>query len=376
MPKYIVTNFAYGTGPYLMTTKLAIAFNDELEKAGRERMKIIVPLVYGDKQKKIMAEEDLIGDEFILDEKLGAILKKAFYQNESFQEYLDRWINDFEALSQEAHDYLLEKYGNDILIELNRSPRLIYNVARAYSASFGMLGKVFKDNSKIAGIYKKIEEAQKMITVGYPGLSAEGAVLVPPIGPMPSEIPPPTGTPFMKGSKNPSRFQRTPFTKGRMKKGINSPFAKGGADRRGIYVTKTGISGLERLYDDAEKLGLKVYSNKDYHPNILMNKNIMLHFARSGWASVWLSLLAEKPIVVPKYDLADDPEIDFNNKIIEKLKIGIVYQGESLKEIIQKSEQVKLRQQEIKKEILDKWGTLDGTRYCAKLFVKDFLGAK
>ena len=81
---YAVLNFAYGTGPYLRTTDLAIAFNAELERRGQPRLGIIVPWVYGDKQKKVMLEEfagheQKYPGEILLDAGLGAILKSIFY---------------------------------------------------------------------------------------------------------------------------------------------------------------------------------------------------------------------------------------------------------------------------------------------------------
>ncbi len=81
----LVTNFAYGTGPYLRTTELALAFNDELEARGHERLRIIVPWVYGEKQRSVMLEE--FGthlrqrrDEIVLDPGLGAELKRIFFR--------------------------------------------------------------------------------------------------------------------------------------------------------------------------------------------------------------------------------------------------------------------------------------------------------
>ncbi len=360
--KYIVTNFAYGTGPYLMTTKLAAAFNDELERAGQPRMGIIVPWVYGEKQKRIMAEEfsgyeKKYPGELILDAGLGGILEKVFYGGTDYETYLKKWTANFKEVSREANAYLSARYGSDIAVELNRSPRLLYGVAPAYSTSFGHMSQIFEKSlevpvikiqkellQKAAEISKCIEREQQIQAVAYPGVFSwakdyqpvhKGEVLAPPIGPMPrpdtSEI------------------------------------------EKGIYVTKTGIPGLERLYGKAEKLGLKIYSNGDHNPNLITNQTILLHFARSGWASVWFSLLAEKPIIVPEYDSADDPEIYFNNLAIEKTGIGIVYREEPLKELLKKSEHAKRSCQQTKKEILERWGTLDGTGYCAAIFARDFL---
>ncbi len=336
--KLIVTNFAYGTGPYLRTTELAIAFNDELEKAGYPRIDIIVPLVYGENQRKIMTEEGLLSDEVILDAELGGILEKVFYGNGNYVEYLKKWVAGFKEISREAQEYLLKKYGSEIAVELNRSPRILYGIAPAYSASFGYFSRMFKElgDRKASGIAECIEKEQRMIVVGYPGLfSKEGDYKVPPI----SLIPQPNNEKIDKG----------------------------------IFITKSGIPNLERLYKSAANFGIKIYSNSDYSPALITNKNILLHFARAGWASIWFSMLAEKPLVVPEYDPADDPEIYFNNKIIEKLGIGIVYHEESLEELLIKLDKSADVCRTINKEILDRWGTLDGTQYAAKIFAKDFL---
>src|SRR3989344_1749536 len=140
MTKYIVTNFAYGTGPYLRTTELALAFNDELEKRGEERLGIIVPWVYGEKQKKIMLEEfSPYADEIFLDEKLGGILRSIFYGDNTYEEALVKWSENVKSVSQEAKKHLSGKIETislsgkpkiidfqDIVLELNRSPRLRY----------------------------------------------------------------------------------------------------------------------------------------------------------------------------------------------------------------------------------------------------------
>ena len=47
---HIITTFAHGNGPYSRTIDLALAVNQRL----KEKMPIVVPLVYGDRQKKII----------------------------------------------------------------------------------------------------------------------------------------------------------------------------------------------------------------------------------------------------------------------------------------------------------------------------------
>src|SRR3989338_9387256 len=205
--------------------------------------------------------------EFILDQELGDIVGKIFYGNSDFETFLKKWTALFKEVSREAHAYLLQKYGSAIAIELSRSPRLLYAVAPAYSTTFGHMSQIFNKSDGIAKIaiapdvLKKAEEISKCIekeqlinAVSYPGVFSydnayqavyKNEILVPPIGPMPK------------------------------------------ADEReiqpGIFITKTCIPGLERLYSQVKDLGLVIYSNEEYSPELITNKNILLHFARSGW---------------------------------------------------------------------------------------------
>ena len=55
--RYILANFAYGTGPYLRTTELAMAVSTQLQARGLGRLGVIVPWVYAERQRAIMAEE-------------------------------------------------------------------------------------------------------------------------------------------------------------------------------------------------------------------------------------------------------------------------------------------------------------------------------
>jgi len=382
--EYIITNFAYGTGPYLMTADLAIAFNNELEKQGQERLGIIIPWVYGEKQKKIMLEEfseheKKYPGEILLDAKLGEILKSIFYGNNTYEEALNKWVKSFDGACQKANRYLsgvletkalfgnkTEINGKNIVVELHRSPRILYNVAPSYFSSFAYIAEILEQalgRKEIAinkdlllkgvEIANRVEQNQKLHCIAYPATFSYDKdyqpryateILVPPITRLPQ---------------------------------LNSDLID-----PGIFVTITGIFGLEQLYAEVKYLGIRLYSNDakavagsiQASPHIISNQNILFQFARSGWSSVWLSMLSETPLIIPEFNPQDDPEIYFNNRAIEESGIGIIYRGQSLKNILQKAEDIKRTDANFKDEILNRWGILDGNRYCARLFVKDFLG--
>lgn len=382
--KYIVTNFAYGTGPYLRTTELALAFNDELERRGKERLGVIVPLVYGEKQKRIMLEEFFSNaDEIFLDEKLGALLKSIFYGDIPYKEALQKWSGNVREVSEEARKYLSGKIqvislsgkaveidGGDIVLELNRSPRIRYDVAPAYSTTFGYIGEILENVQNVSAAHIAID---RELLNG--GIKAADWV---------------EGKQNIRAVAYPATFSwdqvyRPRYTDEVLTPPIMRPYAANTEEfEPGIFVTITGIPGLERLYEDARRLGLKLYSN-DVNtvpgsikklPHVIPNKNTIFQFARSGWGSVWLSMISGTPLVVPDFDPKDDPEIYFNNLAVKKLGIGIVYRGQKLEEILVEAPKIKANSKKLCDEIIFRWGTLDGNQYCAKIFAEAFIRAR
>ena len=383
--KYIVTNFAYGTGPYLRTTELALAVNDRLESLGHERLGIIVPWVYGEKQKKIMLEEFSDFEikhpgEILLDPKLGQLLKSIFYGDNSYEEALSLWVNNYESISDQAHkhfsgDIEVEDLkgdkqivsGGDIIMEINRAPRIAYNIAPSYYTTFGHISEILKNILSVPQniidvdrelvkqaipIAQKLEQNNKMHFVAEPGTFSYVADRLP---------------------LYPTEHSAPPIAR--------PPHPNNDEIKEGIFVTITGIPGLERLYGEAEKLGLKLYSNdtqavpgsEKLLPHVIPNPKIKLQFARSGWGSVWISQLSETPFVTPDFDAKDDPEIYFNNLCIEKLGLGIIYRGQSLAEIMAEAEKLRPKIQKINQGLMAKFGTYDGNEFCAKFIVNDFL---
>jgi hypothetical protein len=256
------------------------------------------------------------------------------------------------------------------VIELNRSPRIKYDICPSYFTSFGYIEDVLANALDVGpdkiGLNRKLvktgvatahfaEAGQKLYFMAYPATFSfannyqpkyENEILVPPITSLPKD------SPDVKMNIEP-----------------------------GIYVTITGIPGLERLYRETFDLGLKLYCNDieavvgsiKKLPHIIPNKNIIFQFARSGWGSIWYSMFAGTPLVVPEHDPLDDPEIYFNNLAVEKMGLGIIYRGQPLKEILAQADDIRKNYDKIKKEIINRWGTLDGNKVCAELIVKDFL---
>lgn len=385
--RHIITNFAYGTGPYLRTTELAIALNRELESAGTERLGVIVPWVYGEKQKRVMLEE--FGEheaahpgEILLDRRLGELLGRVFYSGErAYEAALRRWVEEGNAISREAEDYLSgalsvedlsgrrsEIRGQDIALELGRAPRIAFGTAPVYNVTFGYISEILEHvlaepRGAIAVDHKLVRRAIPLAT------ALEGEAV-------------------FHGLAEPGTFTYLADRKPRYPTGvaipptISPPRPSTEPLAEGIYVTITGIPGLERLYAEARHLGLKLYSNdpaavpgSEYlSPHLIPNPGIKLQFARSGWGSVWLSQLSDTPFVAPAYDPTDDPEMYFNNRCLEALGLGIIYRGQPLAEILDQSERLRSGITAFNDRLRERFGTLDGNAYAAGLIASRYVG--
>ncbi len=381
--KYLVTNFAYGTGPYLRTTEFALAVNRECERLGMERYGIIVPLVYGDKQKRIMKEEfgaeiSAHPDEILLDAELGAMLGSVYYGDNSYEEALRKWVATVGSVSEQAERHLrgnldIERLsdgvrttvpGSDIVLELARAPRVRYGVAPVYAATFGYISEVLEHVLEEPETAISLDRALAAEAIPMMRQLEEQAVLIGHAEP---------GTFSYLENRAPRYASEVPIPPT-----ISTPRPNTDAIEEGIYVTITGIPGLERLYAEAEKLGLKLYSNDTKSvpgshkllPHVVPNPAIRFQFARSGWGSVWLSMLSGTPIVCPDFDPKDDPEIFFNNRCIEKLGIGIIYRGQPLSAIVEEAERLKPGIAAFVRSLQDRFGILDGSAYTATLIAK------
>ncbi len=379
---YIVLNFAYGFGPFLRTTELAVAVNDLLEKEGHERLGIIAPLVYGDAQKRIMLEH-FAGptrtnrDDIWLDSRLGKYLQMVFYGEAGYEKSLRRFARDKAEIERKIQDYfssglLVENLLGEkreikrdkLALEINRCPRINFGVRPSYYTSFAYISEILERAleceaikteksllEKIIPLHLDIENNSRIHFIAEPG----------------------TFSYLDNYERRRDTEVRTPPNSDVLVEEFSNGIEEG------IYTTVTGIPGLDELFRKVQKFGLKIYTNKPESvpggvrasPAIVRNKNILLHFARSGWGSIWLSQIMGVPFVAPEYESDDDPEIYFNNLCVEKLGLGKIYRGQSVEELLKFGKEYKNNVEKINSGLVMKFGTLDGLRYTALRIVDD-----
>jgi len=353
----LVTNFAYGTGPYLRITELALSVNDHLERLGRPRHRIVLPLVYGSKQRRIMREEfgremDARPAEFVLDETLGDLFRETFYGDESYRSYLQRWVANFDEWSERIAGYLADEYGESVRFELSRAPRVSLDVSPSYYTSFGYLSEIFaaeRDESdsalpdELLAVARdravQTEREHDLQFISEPGTFTHRPDRTP--GYPAEELVPPLMEPPELPETEPER---------------------------GIYVTVSGIPGLEDIYREARSLGYKVYTNDPGAlgggewalPSVMASDAIEFHVARAGWGSVWLSLFTETPLLMPPWRPSDDPEIRYNVRAVEETGIGNTFNERQPKLPPDRGKRIRSNMRDLKDELRTDYGTLSG----------------
>ena len=100
--EFINTTFAHGNGPYSRNVDLSLAVNEEFRKRRMNTLPIVVPLVYGDRQKRIMLEDfgDIIKKNpelILLDEFHGEVLRGLLFHEGTYQENLEAFLERYNS---------------------------------------------------------------------------------------------------------------------------------------------------------------------------------------------------------------------------------------------------------------------------------------
>lgn len=369
--KYVLANFSQGNAPFILCGHLA----KQIHESSSQEIGVIFPLVYGERQKRILREE--LGDYYkyvFFDKKFGEILKTILYSGENFENHLKRYVEKYEELQKKINEHL--KYeikaenfnGEEVLIpvsniicEVSRNPYFNTPIQPSFYTGFAFYSEILEKSKKIkeirinttllskaSRIFKKIENSKTLCFIQTPNSFSYDNK----IKPRDNEIIVP---PFYK-------FNNTLNVKEKI-------------SEEGAYVTISGIPGLENFYEVVKKLNLKLYSSKEIknttsqieNPEVLKNKNILFHFCRAGWGSIAKSIITEKPILTLPYQKGDDPEIFFNNKTLSNLNLALFFNENcEVKELLNYRNQIIENYKKLKVQLKKNFGTLNAFKYAYK----------
>lgn len=379
--QYILLNFAYGFGPFLRTAEVALKVLQRLEARTKKSYGVLAPLVYGEKQKSIMREEfgkviEQDENKLLLDENLGKLVAKIFYGKLPYADSLKALLVSGPGLEEKIRAYLdagiaaetfdgkkISLSRKDICLSLVRSPRMDFGINPAYNVSFALISDILQKAQATPGI-KFDRGLLKRAQIRMRGLENRHRLNL---------ISEP-GTFDYSASPAAANIMPIPPT-------LTVPPAYDRDLEQGIYVTVTGIPGLARLFSQAKDLRLKIYTNQPESipgsvkamPEILSSPSVLMHFARSGWGSAWLSQFTGTPFIMPPYDPTDDPEIYFNNERLEQLSLGKIFSGQNLEELLSSAAAYSGAVEAVNGRLLTRFHSLNGVDYAAENIVKDYI---
>jgi|ETNmetMinimDraft_2_1059921.scaffolds.fasta_scaffold04054_4 hypothetical protein len=397
---YINTTFAHGNGPFSRTLEWAIEVNNVREERSLSRSPIVVPLVYGDRQKIIMREEikdnvspdflDEHPEEIILDEVQGNILNQLMFKGSDYAENLRHLANDYQDLEDALQRHLDQKRNlkyfdskdvqidlRDTEFQLGLNNRVQTDIKIQFYTAGGtgpfdeILERAILDNQidlSIKAMQNAIPVAQRMIRNQRIVFSNDPGVF----------------SYDRDREPRPNEIFTPPF--------IHPPKTdENKLSGEGVYVMMTGIDGVREsgMYDAVKDLGLQIYAPRftidslpsgvkeqaiELKPSAISNKDIVTQYARAGWSSVWLSHMTNTGFISPEHDSRDDPEMEFNHRGMKMFELA-AFMGDDARSALEQSIEIAKNVGEYNTRIINNYGTLDGIRYAAEIVV-DYLEGK
>lgn len=395
----LVLNPGYGNEPYILATAIGREVSKKFASAGMEQPILVMPLLYGDRQKRILLEENPNDTSLLyFDEQFGNILKDMIFEAGDFKQHLtqvnihydevekmlnNRFRVDAQAITARsvATQESTQLSPRNIIGVIEAGNRVSIKVPHRYFAFPEVLSRVLhesmqhpelgfseSDMKKLAERMMKVEAVYSQVFV--PWVSTFSYQDVSNLNSQPQSI------------DGRSRIY-TPAMKADMSK------TKGKVDP-GVYVMFSGTGSAtessKALVRAAKEAGINAYSppwetiegTKKMPPSVMADENILAIMGRSGWGTGWQAMQLEKPWLVALYQEGDDPEIYFNNKTIEALKLGKVIGSEGISgdELKKSAQEISPGLSILNSQIQQKFGTTNGIDYIANHIFQDLVTRK
>jgi len=389
----LVVNPGHGNEPYILGTKIAVSVSKKLRDQGFEQPRIVVPLLYGDRQRQILLE--VLGEDAELvhmDEQFGEMLRPIVFGSSDFSGHLqqltahydgvqrlidERFSGNFET-GHLTSDQRTQFASQNVVASVDAGSRILVNAPLRYFAFPALLSEVLQAAKKKGLEFPGISDAylgaliERMLKVE----SQYAQVFIPRVNTFSYEHADDLSQ--QPGEVNGRSRIYTPAMKPKIQS-VSSP----GFEQPGVFVmysgNESGIELTQKVADAAREAGLAVYTNQDANPSdVMKEENVEAIFGRSGWGTGWQAINLAKPWIVNPYESNDDPEIYFNNLTIEALKLGRVLRAtdltpEKLHQIMAQLQQLSPGLHALRDRIKQEFGTVDGIDYTAEQIVKDIL---
>ncbi len=360
-------NIAHGNEPYVLGTNIALAVKDLLKAEGREA-RIIVPLIYGERQKRIIKETAVDISNIEYDEESGGLLDKIRLSGANFDAQLEALVKCRKTVEEELKEHLKRTLGSGGFIEINAGSYVSADATIAYYVfpyiHTDLLNQTRKDKlpfnqRNIGKVLNEVEASEQRYSLIFiPEINMLSAIgrqkraneeSTPPLKHPRESTEDLEGAIFMHLSGTGSCREEI------IKAAKQIPFPKYFAQ-----AFKSSVAGVE------DKIS---QHNAIYNPAILYNPAIKAVFGRPGWGILWECQVAQKPFISVPYITIDDPEIKYNIQILEEFGMGVVYTGQP--NIVELAMEKQPSIDILTAQLTERFGTIDGINYAARKIFDD-----
>lgn len=395
----LVLNPGHGNEPYILATAIGREVSKKFASIGMEQPILVMPLLYGDRQRRILLEENP-NDASLLyyDEQFGNILKNIIFGAGDFKQHLtqvnthydevERMLNNryhFDAQAITARSVATQESTElsprNIIGVIETGNRVPIKVPHRYFAFPEVLSRVLhesmqhpelgfseSDMKKLAERMIKVEAAYSQVFV--PWVSTFSHQHASDLDSQPQSFDGRSRiyTPAMKAD--------IPRTTGEVNHGVYIMFSG----------TGSAVGANRSLIEAAHEAGIKAFTppwetiegTEKMPPSIMADENILAIMGRGGWGTGWQAMQLEKPWLVAPYQEGDDPEVYFNNKTIEALKLGKVIGSEGMSgdELRRSAQEISPGLHSLNDAIRQRFGTTNGIDYIADHIFQDLVVRK
>lgn len=392
----LVLNPGHGNEPYILATAIGRDISKKFASAGMEQPILVMPLLYGDRQRKILLEENPDDASLLYyDEQFGNILKDIMFGAGDFKQHLtqvnthydevekmlnNRFRVDAQSITARsvATQESTELSPKNIIGVIETGNRVPIKVPHRYFAFPEVLSRVLHESMQHPELGFSESDMKKLAERMMKTEAAYSQVFVPWVSTFS----------YQNASSLDSQPQsidgRSRIYTPAMKTDI--PKTEGEVDP-GVYImfsgTGSAVEANRSLIEAAHEAGIKAYTppwetiegTEKMPPSVMADKNILAIMGRSGWGTGWQAMQLEKPWFASPYQEGDDPEIYFNNKTIDALKLGRVIGSEGITgdELKRSAQEISPGLSGLNDTIRQKFGTTNGIDYIADQIFQDLV---
>jgi hypothetical protein len=342
--KTIFVNPCHGNEPYILGGLIALGVSKHLEETTGEKPRIIIPHLYGNRQKRIMQEEGLLAENVALDEKLGDLYHPITFADNNIAKTLRDLIAKRDDTEKAIREHLQKEHGT-ISLEINAGAQITSGnqvpSVLAYPGVYSELYAATLANPELLAqlAEEPVEENLQKCYEMMLKLEEDLDLLF---------IPSYHTFSYLEDRKPLNKEVSTPPLKRVPERNTED------LPENTIYVMLSGTgSEMDTLMNKA-----KAAQESGYHvivppwapetkenferrgPEVISHNHVRKVIARPGWGILWTCQNAETEIEHVPYSRGDEPEIYFNIKTLEAIPL-----------------------MEGTKQQLQRFGTLDGIGY-------------